>query len=331
MPAGTGWQRLRRGVGSVDALGVAGALLAACVVLSLTTESFFSTGNLLNVARRASEYGIIAIAMVFVLAMGEVDLSVGAIVTLVNVVTALALRGGAAVPLAIVIGLAAGTFCGMLNGLFSVAMRVPVIIVTLGTMSLYRGLAIGFSESQPVTGYPKTGWFFAVFGENVAGVPVGVWAMLVFCLLGYVLFNHTAFGWRVQAIGSNRQAARFSGIPIRRYKVAVAALTGAVCAVVALIALAFHKSGDSTTAAAGFELYVIASAIIGGTSLSGGSGSIAGAVLGALLLAVIDNGLGQFEIPLTNWNQAITGAVILLAVGVSALIKRSGSQQRELA
>jgi ribose transport system permease protein len=318
-------------LGGLDVLGVAGALLLVCVALSLTTESFLTTGNLLNVARRASDYGIIAVAMVFVLAMGEVDLSVGAIVTLVNVVTAIALRDGVPPGGAVCIGLATGTLCGTLNGVFSVAMRVPLIIVTLGTMSLYRGLAIGVSDSSPVSipTAEKAGRFFQIGGGNVVGVPVGVWVMLLFCGIGYVLLDRTAFGWRVQAIGSNRQAARFSGIALSRYKIVVAALTGFVCAVVALVALAFFKSGDPNTAAPGFELYVIASAIIGGTSLAGGSGSVLGAVLGALLIAVIDNGLLQFR-GVSQWNQAVTGAVILVAVGVSALIRRSGSQEREL-
>ena len=329
MTTRTWQQRLRETAGGLDVLGVAGALLLVCVSLSLTTESFLTTGNLLNVARRASDYGIIAVARVFVLAMGEVDLSVGAIVTLVNVVTAIALREGVPLGGALVIGLATGTLCGALNGVFSVTMRVPLIIVTLGTMSLYRGLAVGASESTPVTGFAKTGPFFEVGGGNVLGVPVGVWVMLLLCAIGYVLFNSTAFGWRVQAIGSNRQAARYSGIALTRYKIAVAGLTGLVCAVVALVALAFFKSGDPNTAAPGFELYVIASAIIGGTSLAGGSGSVVGAVLGALLIAVIDNGLLQFR-GVSQWNQAVTGAVILVAVGVSALIRRSGSQDREL-
>jgi ribose transport system permease protein len=318
-------------VGGFDALGVAGALLVVCLVLSFTTDSFASPGNLLNVARRAAEYGVIAVVMVFVLAMGEVDLSVGAIVTLVNVVTAMAIRTGMPIATAVGLGLACGIACGLVNGLAAVVMRVPLIIVTLGTMSLYRGLAIGASQATPVTlsKTQKESWFFETGGGNLAGVPLGVWLMIAVALVGFFLFNHTAFGWRVQAIGSNRQAARFSGIAISRHRIAVATLTGLVCAVVAMVALAFFRSGDSNTAAPGFELYVIASAIIGGTSLAGGSGSIIGAVLGALLIAVIDNGLLQFP-ALSDWNQAVTGGVILVAVGVSALIGRNKSQ-RELA
>lgn len=324
------WRRRLATVRGLDALGVAGALLLVCLVLGLTTESFISTGNLLGIARRASDYGIIAIAMVFVLAMGEVDLSVGAIVTLVNVITAMCLRAGLPLSAALPIGLATGVFCGTLNGLCSVLMRVPLIIVTLGTMSLYRGLAIGLARSEPVKFANKSGPFFDLVGGDIVGMPAGIWIMLLLCAFGYVLFDHTAFGWRVQAIGSNRVAARFSGIPLAQFRIAVPALTGAVCAIGALIPLAYFKAGDANTAAPGFELYVIASAIIGGTSLAGGSGSVVGAMLGALLIAVIDNGLLQFS-GMSQWNQAVTGGVILVAVGVSALIKRSNSSgQREL-
>ena len=321
------WNRLRRHAGAFDALGVAGALLVACVVLGFATDTFLATDNLIKVARQASAYAILAVGMVFVLTIGEVDLSVGAIVTLVNVVTAIALREGVPVGGAVLIGLALGTACGAANGALSVVVRVPVIIVTLGTMAVYRGLAIGFSESRSISRFPKTGPFFTVGGGDVAGLPVGVWVMLVLCAAGYVLLNHTAFGWRLQAIGSNRRAARFSGVPLRRYKVVVTAVMGGVCGLVALIAVAFFKSGNPNTGV-GYELVVIASAIIGGTSLSGGSGSVVGAVLGALLIAVINDGMNHLGVP-SDWNLSITGGVILVAVGLSSLINRSKSEDQE--
>lgn len=314
---------LWRGFAAREAAGVACALLLICIALGLRTDLFLTTDNLLKVARQASDYGILAIAMVFVLSMGEVDLSVGSIVTLVNIVTALALREGVPVPAAVLLGLAAGTACGALNGLLSVVLRVPVIIITLGTMSAYRGLATVLSKSLPISNFPKDSLFFSVGGGNVLGVPTGVVVMVILAAAGYVLLNHTPFGWRTQAVGSNRQAARFSGIPVARYRIAVTALMGAVAAIGGVVSLARAKSGDLSTGV-GYEIFVIASAIIGGTSLTGGSGSVVGAVLGALLIAVIRNGLLHLEVP-AYWNTLVTGVVILAAVAVSTVIRRSGT------
>jgi ribose transport system permease protein len=321
------WARMSRRVGAFDALGVAGALFLICVLLAVLTDSFLSSGNLLQVARQASNYGILAVGMVFVLTMGDVDLSVGSVVTLVNIVTALALREGVPVPAAVALGLATGAACGAANGLLSVALRVPLIIVTLGTMSLYRGAAIVLSKSQPIGGFSKDHAFFSVGGESVLGVPVGVIVMVALAAVAHVLLEHTPFGWRVQAVGSNVQAARFSGIPVARYRVVVASLMGAVAGLGGVVALAFLRSGDLSTGF-GYEIFVIAAAIIGGTSISGGSGSVAGAVLGALLIAVIRNGLIQLEVK-AYWSTLVTGAVLLAAVAVGALIKRSGSDGRD--
>src|SRR5688572_8646193 len=146
------WRRAR----TIDEIGVIVALLSVCVLLSLTVgDKFAQPGNLLQVARQASSYGIMAVGMVLLLAMGQIDLSVGSILTLVNIVTALLLREGMPVWLAILAGVATGSACGLLNGLLTVGLRVPAIIVTLGTMSAYRGFALVFSKATPIGNFPK--------------------------------------------------------------------------------------------------------------------------------------------------------------------------------
>jgi ribose transport system permease protein len=304
----------------VEVLGVLVALVAMCVALGLTTSSFLQQGNLLQVARQSSGYGIMAVGMVFLLAMGDIDLSVGSTLTLVNIVTAIAMRDGAPVWLAVLIGLATGVVCGTLNGLLCVLLRVPSIMVTLGTMSLFRGFALVLSKATPISGFPKTSGLFTIGGETIAGIPSAVIVMLLVAATGFVLLNRTPFGWRVQAIGSNPQAARFSGIPIARYRIAVMALMGLISAIAGIVALAFLQSADPNTGL-GAELFVIASALIGGTALTGGSGSVVGAVLGALTIAVIRNGLVLLDVK-AYWDTAATGAVIIAAVAVGALIKR---------
>jgi len=313
--------RAVRRVGAVDEIGVLGALAAICAVLTFTTDDkFLRASNLLSVSRQASYVGILAVGMVFVIAMGDIDLSVGSVLTLVNVVMAIALRDGASVLAAILIGLLTGAACGFANGGLSVLLRIPTIIITLGTLSLYRGFALVLSKSTPISDYSKDNWFFDLGGGKILGVPTSVWGMVVVCLVGLILFTRTAFGRRVQAIGSNLQAARFSGVRIARYRIMVMTLMGVIAGIAGVLTLAFQQAGDPQTGP-GLELSVIAATIIGGTALTGGSGSVVGAVLGALIIAVIRNGLVLLKVN-PYWATAVTGLVIIAAVALDYLIKR---------
>jgi ribose transport system permease protein len=316
------WRRVLE----VEELGVLAALFLIGLALAVTTPAFLQPLNLLQVARQASYYGIMAVGMVFVLSMGEVDLSVGSTLTLVNIVTALALQNGAPVLGAVALGLGTGALCGAVNGGLSVLLRIPTIIVTLGTMSVYRGLALVLSNATPVSRFSKKSALFTVGGGDVLGIPTSVVVMVLVGLLAGVLFYRTPFGWRLQAIGSNALAARFSGIPIERYRIVVMTLMGTIAGIAGIMALAFMQSGDPSTGP-GFELYVIASAIIGGTALSGGSGSIAGGILGALVIAVIRNGLVLRGLS-AYWGITVTGLVIILAVTIDSFIKRRQLRRR---
>ncbi len=315
---GSVWQRLRK----IDEIGVIVALLSVCCLLWLATgDQFVRPANLLQVARQASSYGILSVGMVLLLSMGEIDLSVGAILTLVNIITAVALREGMPMPLAVLAGLASGATCGLLNGVLGVLLRIPTIIVTLGTMSIFRGLALVWSKSTPIGNFPKDNLLFDLGSGTVLGVPTGVWLMLIAGLVGHGVLNHTAFGWRAQAIGSNAQAARYSGIPIARYRIAAMTIMGLVASIAGIMELAFLQSGSPTTGQ-GYELYVIASAVIGGTALAGGSGSVVGGILGALLIAVIRNGLVLLEFS-AYWGAVVTGVVIIAAVAIGGLAKKT--------
>ena len=312
------WQRLR----GLDEIGVTVALLSVCGLLWLTTgDQFVRPANLLQVARQASSYGILSVGMVLLLSMGEIDLSVGAILTLVNIVTAVALREGMPMPLAVLAGLASGATCGFLNGVLGVLLRIPTIIVTLGTMSIFRGLALVLSKSTPIGNFPKDNLLFDLGSGALLGVPTSVWLMLGAGLVGHGLLNYTAFGWRAQAIGSNVQAARYSGIPLARYRIAAMTIMGLVASIAGIMELAFLQSGSPTTGQ-GYELYVIASAVIGGTALAGGSGSVVGGILGALLIAVIRNGLVLLEFS-AYWGAVVTGVVIIAAVAIGGLAKKT--------
>jgi len=304
-PPQGGLRSLLRRVGQVDEIGVLGALIVLIVLLALLVpETFLTAQNFINVSRQASYVGIMAVGMVFVIAMGDIDLSVGSIW------------------IAVAVCMVVATLCGLLNGVLSVALGIPTIIVTLGTLSLYRGLGLVVTDATPVSGYNLETWFFEWIGgrDPVFGVWISVWAMLIVGIVGWVLFTQTVFGRRVQAIGSNRQAALFSGIRIPRTRILVMTLMGFFVGIAAVVALAFNRNG-SPTVGVGTELGVIAATIIGGTALTGGSGSVLGAILGALIIALIQNGLALLAVP-PAWSTAVTGIVVIVAVTLDYLIKR---------
>jgi ribose transport system permease protein len=235
---------------------------------------------------------------------------------------AIALREGFSIVIAVAVCMLVATGCGLLNGALSVALRIPTIIVTLGTLSLFRGLGLVVTNATPVSGYNLETWFFEWIGgrDPVFGIWISVWVMVIVGIVGWILFNRTPFGRRVQAIGSNAQAARFSGIRISHTRIMVMTLMGIIVGTASVVALAFNRNG-SPTVGVGTELSVIAATIIGGTALTGGSGSVFGAILGALIIALIQNGLALLAVP-PAWSTAVTGIVIIVAVTLDYLIKR---------
>jgi ribose transport system permease protein len=322
-PPKSGLRAVAGKIGQIDEIGVLGALVVLIVLLSLLVpDTFLTAQNFINVSRQASYVAIMAVGMVFVIAMGDIDLSVGSIWMLSSVTMAIALRDNYSIWIAVAVCMLVATFCGFLNGALSVALRIPTIIVTLGTLSLFRGIGLVITNATPVSGYNLETWFFEWIGgrDPIFGVWISVWAALIVGIVGWILFNHTAFGRRVQAIGSNQQAARFSGIRISRTRITVMTLMGFFVGIAAVVALAFNRNG-SPTVGVGTELSVIAATIIGGTALTGGSGSVLGAILGALIIALIQNGLALLAVP-PAWSTAVTGIVIIVAVTLDYLIKR---------
>ena len=312
---------LRR-IGAIDEIGVLAALATICIFLTIASEQFWSTNNLLVVTRQASYVGILAVGMVFVIAMGDIDLSVGSTLMLASVCMAYLIRDGQNIWLAMLVALAVGSACGLVNGVLSVGLRIPTIIVTLGTLSAYKGLGLVVSEGAPVAidRDQRGTWFFQDVGGKIGGVWTSVWVMILVAIAGWILFNRAAFGRRVQAIGSNLQAARFSGIRIARYRILVMTLMGLIAGIAAVVVLAFNQNGNPQTGI-GIELKVIAATIIGGTALTGGSGSVLGAIVGALIVWLIQNGLTLMHVD-PNWFDVATGAVIIAAVTLDYLIKR---------
>ena len=300
--------------------GVLLVLVVLVAVVSLDNHEFLRPGNLLETARQSTYVGILALGMVFALAMREVDLSVGGTYALSIVLAAVLMREGWNPWLAAVLAVLAGAGCGFLNGLFVTYTRVPSFIATLGTLSVYRGLALAISSGRQVGGVPQESSFVTVLGGNVLGVPAAVWLGIALTGLLTVVLARTRFGGRVRAIGSNPEAAVFSGIPVDRVRIQVLTLTGSCAGLAGVLTTAFFASGDPTVGV-GYELLAIAACIIGGTPLRGGTGSVPGAVLGSLILSVVAAALVFFGVPI-NWTTFATGSVILAAVATDALLRR---------
>jgi ribose/xylose/arabinose/galactoside ABC-type transport system permease subunit len=281
-------------------------------------EGFTSLENTLNVARQISMITIIAIGMTFVIISGGIDLSVGSIVAFTGVSAALILNATHGnIPLAIAGALAAGILIGAFNGFIVAHFKVPPFIVTLSTMIGFRGLVFLICGGRPVGNLPDA-FYFLGGGYLILPVPILIMFLLIAC--AWYLAKHTKFGRYTYAIGGNEEAARLSGINIKNMKVYIYSLCGLLSAVSGLILASRLFSGDPKSGQL-YELDAIAAAVVGGTSLSGGKGTILGTFIGALIIGVISNGLNLMGVESYTQN-IIKGAVILIAVLLDQMRKR---------
>jgi ribose transport system permease protein len=293
-------------------------LLVLCAVLWALTPHFLTVSNLLNIAQQTSINAIVAAGMTFVIVSGGIDLSVGSIVALAGVALGVMLQGGQSPFIAIPGAIAVGTGCGLLNGLLVSVGGLPPFIATLGMMSVARGTALVFTEGRPVSGFDEG---FRWLATGTAGfVPAPVLVMLVVYAVAHLVLTRTTFGRYVYAIGGNEEATRLSGVAVRFHKTAIYGVSGALSAVAAIVLTARLNSAQPI-AGMMYELDAIAATVIGGTSLSGGSGSLAGTLVGALIMGVLRNGLNLLGVS-SFLQQIVIGGVIVGAVLVDTLLKR---------
>ena len=303
----------------VESNSVLAATIALIVFIGIMHPDFLAWGQLKEVVQNATYVGIIAAGMAFLLSMREIDLSVGSMFGLALVVSALFMQDGMNPWLAALLGILLGCAMGLLNAVLVQFIAIPAIVATLATLSMYRGLSQALSDGEQVTGLPAENSFFTFVGGDLAGLPVSVWVMIIVAIVLTVVLRFTPYGYRVRAIGSNPEAATFSGISIPRVRVQTLVLVGGLCGLSGMLGLAFFISGDPNIGT-GFELQAIAAAVIGGTPLRGGSATVVGAVLGAILLSAVNSGLAYFDVPV-NWSAFATGAVILAAVALDSVIR----------
>jgi ribose transport system permease protein len=302
----------------VDRAGTAlGLVVVAGVFGALIGPQFFAPGNLELMARQTAIVSMAAIGMTMVIVAGGIDLSVGSIIALSTVVIALLLRMGVSPLIAAGGAVIAGALCGLVNGVLITQLRVVPFIVTLGTMLVIRGAAKGLAEERRIEA-PVT-WLNDLLRVPRGGVllPSGIWAVVALALIIAGLLRYTRFGRHVFAIGSNERMARLCGVAITRTKIVVYALTAAFAGFAGLLQFSKLSVGDPTVAV-GLELDVIAAVIIGGGSLLGGRGTVAGTLIGAAIMTVIQIGCSQQG--LANWvQQIVTGGIIVAAVALDRM------------
>ena len=292
-------------------------LIALFVILSIASPNFLTSTNLSSVVRQTAVINIIALGMTVIIISGGIDLSVGSILALSGLLGAMTMeKHGIAWGMAA--GMAVGFLCGFANGMMTTALRINPFIVTLGTMGVYRGLALIISKGLPVHEIPPS---FSYLGEGtLLGVPVVLWILLLCAVVTHTMLEHTRHGRYAFSIGSNPEAALYAGVPVNFHTTVVYSVAGMLTGLSGMIEVSRLMTGQPT-GGQGYELTAIAAVVIGGGSLRGGEGSVLGTLVGAFIMGLLANGSDLLG---TNpyWQQVIIGGVIILAVGVDELRKR---------
>lgn len=291
------------------------------VVLSLFAifigGSFFSLNNILNIIRQTAVASMIAVTMTFVIAIGEIDLSVGSTIGLSGLMAALVLQSTDNIPLAILAALAVGLVVGLINGLLIVALNLPSFLVTLGMQMVLVGTSMWITNTTAIP-IGNTTFTFIFGGGSIGKLPLLLLWVLITGAVGYIVLNRTPYGKKVLAVGGNATSARYSGINVKKIVVYVFVYSSLMAALGGMLYAGRMSSGRYTFGDS-LELDAIASVILGGTSMAGGNGSIVGAIIGSLLIGTINNGLMFFGLS-TAQQTVAKGAIIILSVALSALV-----------
>lgn len=302
----------------------AGVLLALILLVAgfgLASEHFFAYRNVLNILRQISQIGIITVAVTILIISQEFDLSVGSVFAVAGINTAVMMQVlGVHFLIAVLTSLLLCALLGFINGLITVKVGVPSFITTLGTMMVYRGVALLLSGGNPVSsGLSYDSFFYYITGDRLWGIiPAPIIWFVIIAILGWVILQRSSYGYKVYATGGNTEAAMLSGIPTDKIKISNFMLTSVAAGIAGIISLSFLGSATPTQGS-GLELEAIAAAVIGGTALFGGKGTILGAVLGALIMGVVRNGLVLIGTS-AMLQELFVGIVIVLAVIINIKI-----------
>ncbi|RFA23533.1 ABC transporter permease [Subtercola boreus] len=293
---------------------LAGVVIVLVIFLSFASPYFMTVGNLTVVGRQIALALIISVGMTFVILIGGIDLSVGSTVALVSVLTGqLMVTSGLPPALAVILALIGGTLVGLVNGTINAFVGIPSFVVTLGMLAVARGLALGTTGGSTISGFPAA---FLYLGQgSFLGIPIPVWIAVVIAFAAHFVLTRTTFGRHIYFVGSNEEAAKLSGIRVRRVKIAVFMISASLASVSGILETARLSVGQPA-AGNGYELLAIGAAVIGGASLFGGVGGILGTALGTSLLLLIQNALILLGIS-AYWQQVFSGVIIVAAVALN--------------
>lgn len=298
--------------------GIFLSLILLCIVFSFANPRFFSLLNFMNILQQVSVIAIAAFGMTWVILLGEIDLSIGSIIALSGMVGAQFLNIGWGFSTALVITLLAAALMGFLNGLLTAKFMIPSFIVTVATMGMYRGMV-----SLPTNGAPmmiSNQYWLDIGRYSLGGIPLLIWILFVLFILNHLLLSRTIFGRRAYLTGGNIEAANYSGIRTGRVKIYIFTLCGLMAGISGIL-LSSRLYSAQTNAGMGYELDAIAAAVLGGTSLTGGVGTMTGTLFGALIIGVLNNGMNMLSVPYF-YQLIVKGIVILFAVWLDVRAKR---------
>jgi len=301
--------------------GVVVALVVMMATIGFAKPRFLNPINLFTILGNTAFQGMLSLGMVFLLAIREIDLSVGCVFNFSAVVAAMLMVAGFDPWLAMLAGIGFGALLGLVNGLLVISLRLPSIIITLGTFSMFEGLSLVSNQGRAINPPNPTTSFFTLISAKVFGVvPVVAVVLVGLTVALHFILHRTRFGYRVQAVGSNPDAALLAGIPNALVRLETLVLMGAIAGLSGSMYVGFRGAIDPQEGS-DFVLTVIAAVIIGGTPLSGGSGTVFGAMIGMLIIQVIASGIIFFGIEAT-WSTFVTGAVIIVAVVLDQIVRR---------
>ena len=306
------------------------SLVILLIGFSLASPNFMQTSNMIAILQATSVNGVLAIAATLVIITGGIDLSVGTLMTFTAVMTGMVLTNlGMPLPLGVLTGIATGAFCGFISGTLVAKMKIPPFIATLGMMLILKGLSLVISGTRPIY-FNDTPGFDQISRGSLIGevfpslpIPNGVLILFLVAAATSYILSRTVLGRYCFALGSNEEAVRLSGVNTDNWKIAIYTLAGAIVGVAGLI-IASRLNSAQPALGLGYELEAIAAVVIGGTSLSGGRGTILGTLIGALIMAVLLNGLRIMSVA-QEWQTVVTGAIIILAVYADTVRRRKGN------
>lgn len=306
------------------------SLIILLIGFSVASPNFMQTSNMLAILQATSVNGVLAIAVTLVIITGGIDLSVGTMMTFCAVITGVVLTyAGMPLMFGIAAAILTGTICGACSGTFVAKMAIPPFIATLGMMLILKGLSLVISGTRPIYFNDTPGFSVisrgSLIGEIIPAVPIpnGVLILFIVAAITAYILNRTVLGRYCFALGSNEESVRLSGVNTDRWKIAIYALAGSIVGIAGLL-IASRLNSAQPALGLGYELEAIAAVVIGGTSLSGGRGTILGSLIGALIMAVLTNGLRVMSVA-QEWQTVITGAIIILAVYADMMRRNKSS------